>query len=46
MKVAERTIKILMASATLAFNSNEAKKGLYNAEIKWTLTSRINEGAK
>ncbi|EGO7558470.1 WxL domain-containing protein [Enterococcus faecalis] len=32
--------------ATLAFNSNEAKKGLYNAEIKWTLTSRINEGAK
>lgn len=32
--------------ATLAFNTNEAKKGLYNAEIKWTLASRINEGAK
>lgn len=32
--------------ATLAFNSDVAKKDLYTSELTWTLASAVNEGAK
>lgn len=32
--------------ATLKFNSDIAKAGIYTAELTWTLTSGLNEGAR
>ncbi len=32
--------------ASIVFDSNKAKKGLYSSELKWTLVTRINDGAR